>query len=82
MILDLVPAFQGAPHVQIVSAAAGNSVATIFKKFPPPKKRRESRTDVNNQVSEPGAVATGSSDPVACEGFNPKQVRDRLYVAR
>jgi len=52
MILDLVPAFQGAPHVQIVSAAAGNSVATIFKKFPPPKKRRESRADVNNVMCQ------------------------------
>jgi hypothetical protein len=33
MILNLVTGFQGAPHVQIVSAAEGNSVANIFKKF-------------------------------------------------
>ena len=52
MILDLVTGFQGAPHVQIVSAAAGNSVATIFKKFPPPKKRRESRADVNKVMCQ------------------------------
>jgi hypothetical protein len=32
MILDLVTGFQGAPHVQTVSAAGDVSVATIFKK--------------------------------------------------
>jgi len=36
MILDLVTGFQGAPHVQLVSAAEGNSVASIFKKISAP----------------------------------------------
>ena len=65
MILDLVTGFQGAPHVQIVSAAAGNSVATIFKKFPPPKKRRESRTDVNNQPPHRNCLDGGLVRPLS-----------------